>query len=240
MFCPHVTPMLAHVPHAFFLHIHHRISFLSTTGSHFSSRHLSVFGYDDAPHGHGEVRFDRVRVPLDAVILGDGRGFEIAQGRLGPGRIHHCMRAIGSAERCLALLCARASSRSAFGSRLAEKDGVRAQAAESRIEIEQARLLTLRAAHLMDTVGNKAARQAIGMIKVVAPRIACLVTDRAIQVHGGAGVCQDFPLAAAYAALRTLRLADGPDEVHLLQIGKLELAAQARRGEGKRQQRSKL
>ena len=190
--------------------------------------HLSVFGYDDAPHGHGVVNFDHVRVDDGALLLGEGRGFEIAQGRLGPGRIHHCMRAIGLAERCLTLLCERAADRVAFGSELARKDLVRAAVAESRMEIAQARLLTLHAAHLIDTVGPKGARQAIAMIKVIAPRVGCAVADRAIQVHGGAGVSQDTPLAQFYAGLRTLRLADGPDEVHLLQVGKLELLRQLR------------
>ena len=186
--------------------------------------HLTVFGYDDAPHGHGVVNFDRVKVDANALVLGEGRGFEIAQGRLGPGRIHHCMRAIGLAERCLQLMCERAASREAFGSELARKDLVRAAVAESRMEITQARLLTMHAARLIDTRGGKGARQAIAMIKVVAARVACAVADRAIQAHGGAGVCQTTPLAQAYAAARTLRLADGPDEVHLLQVGKIELA----------------
>ena len=187
------------------------------------ARSLTVFGYDDAPHGHGEVHLERVRVPLDAMLLGEGRGFEIAQGRLGPGRVHHCMRAIGLSERCLAALCERAASRTAFGTRLAQKGTVQATIAECRMEIDQARLLVLSAAHAMDAHGNKAARQAIAMIKVVAPRIGCLVADRAIQIHGGAGVSQDTFLAQAYAGLRTLRLADGPDEVHLGMVGKLEL-----------------
>ena len=190
--------------------------------------HLSVFGYDDAPHGHGVVNFEHVRVGADALLLGEGRGFEIAQGRLGPGRIHHCMRAIGLAERCLTLMCTRAADRVAFGSELARKDLVRAAIAESRMEIAQARLLTLHAAHLIDTAGAKGARQAIAMIKVIAPRVGCAVADRAIQVHGGAGVSQDTPLASFYAGMRTLRLADGPDEVHLLQVGKLELLRQLR------------
>lgn len=202
-------------------------------------RHLSVFGYDDAPHGHGVVRFDDVTVGADAILLGDGRGFEIAQGRLGPGRIHHCMRSIGLAERGLKLLCERAASRSAFGAELARKDLVRAQVAESRMEIDQARLLTLTAAHKMDQGGNKAARKEIAMIKVVAPRAACAVLDRAIQVHGGAGVSQDFPLAAAYCGLRSLRIADGPDEVHLLQLGRAELMQQLKLG-GRRPPAAKL
>lgn len=190
-------------------------------------RMLSVFGYDDAPHGHAEVSFDNVRVPKGNLLLGEGRGFEIAQGRLGPGRIHHCMRSIGVAERALEAMIDRANSRVAFGRPLSEMGLTRHHIAQSRMEIDQARLLTLRAAYMMDTVGNKAARSEIAQIKVVAPNMALRVVDRAIQVHGAGGVSQDFFLANAYAGLRTLRLADGPDEVHTDQIGRLELKKHA-------------
>jgi acyl-CoA dehydrogenase len=186
-------------------------------------RPLTVFGYDDAPHGHAEVVFDNVRVPATNILLGEGRGFEIAQGRLGPGRIHHCMRMIGIAERALETLCQRALSRSTFGKAIADHGVTRHWIAESRMEIDQARLLTLQAAKRMDEVGNKAARAEIAMIKVVAPNVAQKVVDRAIQVCGAAGVSQDFHLAYAYARARAIRLADGPDEVHRETIAKLEL-----------------
>jgi acyl-CoA dehydrogenase len=186
-------------------------------------RMLSVFGYDHAPHGHAEIEFTDVRVPASNILLGEGRGFEIAQGRLGPGRIHHCMRTIGVAERALELMCKRVQERTAFGKKLSEMGSIRQDIAKSRIEIDQTRLLTLHAAYMMDTVGNKEARKEIAEIKVAAPSMALRVVDRAMQAHGGMGVSQDTFLAAAWANLRTLRFADGPDEVHMDQLGRMEL-----------------
>jgi acyl-CoA dehydrogenase len=188
-------------------------------------RHLPVFGYDDAPHGHAEVLFENVRVPVTNVLLGEGRGFEIAQGRLGPGRIHHCMRLIGRAERALEAMCRRTTQRTAFGRKIADQGVTRERIANARILIDQARFLVLHAAWKMDEVGNKAARKEIAMIKVAAPAMACQVIDWAIQAHGGGGVSDDFGLARAYASARTIRLADGPDEVHRNAIAKMELAA---------------
>ena len=186
-------------------------------------RALKVFGYDDAPHGHYEVILDNVRVPASNVVLREGAGFEIAQGRLGPGRIHHCMRSIGAAERALEKMCKRLKSRTAFGKPISEQGVWHERIADARIAIEQARLLTLKTAYMMDTVGNKAAKREIAMIKVIAPNMSCMIHDMAIQAHGGGGVCQDYGLASGYAGQRTLRLADGPDEVHRQAIAKDEL-----------------
>ncbi|MEQ8226826.1 MAG: acyl-CoA dehydrogenase family protein [Rhodospirillales bacterium] len=190
-------------------------------------RMLDVMGFDDAPHGHGEVTFDNVRVPASNMLLGEGRGFEIAQGRLGPGRIHHCMRIVGIAERALEFMCKRATERETWGKALADRGVTQERIAKSRIEIEMCRLLVLKAAWMMDTVGNKAARQEIGMIKVAAPNMALEVVDRAIQAFGGAGMCQDTPLAYFWARMRALKFADGPDEVHRRQIARMELRRQA-------------
>jgi len=189
-------------------------------------RMLNVMGYDDAPHGHAEVSFDNVRVPTENLVLGEGRGFEVAQGRLGPGRIHHCMRVIGVAERALEAMCKRAAERETWGKLLAERGITEERIAQSRIEIEMCRLLVMKAAWMMDTVGNKEARQEIAMIKVAAPNMALGVIDRALQLHGGGGMSDDFPLAAMYARTRAMRLFDGPDEVHRRQIARLELRRQ--------------
>jgi acyl-CoA dehydrogenase len=191
-------------------------------------RTLHVFGYDDAPHGHAEILFTDVRVPKENMLWGAGKGFAIAQGRLGPGRIHHCMRLIGVAERAIELMCERVKNREAFGKPIAEQGVVMEWIADSRMEIEQARLLTLKAAYMMDTLGNKEAKSEIAQIKVIAPNVALRVLDRAIQAHGGAGVSGDFPLANFWAASRTLRLADGPDEVHKAAVAKIELRKERR------------
>jgi len=197
-------------------------------------RALQVFGFDGAPEGHAEIVFDNVRVPVSNMLLGEGRGFEIAQGRLGPGRIHHCMRSIGLAQRALDYMCVRAEKRVAFGRPLSKQQSVRETIAKSACEIEQARLLTLKAADRMDKGGHKAAKDLIAMIKIVAPSMACNVIDRAIQIHGGAGVCQDFFLASAYTVARTIRIADGPDQVHMMQLGRNLAAATAAELDGKR------
>jgi acyl-CoA dehydrogenase len=189
------------------------------------TRPMKVLGYDDAPEGHSEIIFDNVRVPVSNLLQGEGSGFEIAQGRLGPGRIHHCMRLIGLAQRALEAMCVRAETRIAFGRPLSKQQSVREDIARSACDIEQARLLTLKAAARMDEGGNKAAKDLIAMIKIVAPNMACTVIDRAIQIHGAAGVSQDFFLAHAYAGARSIRLADGPDQVHMMQLGRNLAAA---------------